>query len=126
MFVTYLLLALVVSNLIHFIALLQYEKIKKFVANAKSEGATILTGGVRPKVRHSAFKCAGIHMLSFEKTKISYLLQHLEKGYYIEPTIVTDISTSMEIWREEVFGPVLCVKEFSTEDEAIELANDTQ
>ena len=31
----------------------------------------------------------------------------------------------MEIWREEVFGPVLCVKEFSTEDEAIELANDT-
>ncbi|GJN03539.1 hypothetical protein PR202_ga20994 [Eleusine coracana subsp. coracana] len=77
----------------------QYEKIKKFVANAKSEGATILTGGVRPK--------------------------HLEKGYYIEPTIITDVSTSMEIWREEVFGPVLCVKEFSTEDEAIELANDT-
>ena len=32
----------------------------------------------------------------------------------------------MEIWREEVFGPVLCIKEFSTEEEAIELANDTQ
>lgn len=32
----------------------------------------------------------------------------------------------MQIWREEVFGPVLCVKEFSTEEEAIELANDTQ
>uniref|UniRef100_M8C5I2 betaine-aldehyde dehydrogenase n=1 Tax=Aegilops tauschii TaxID=37682 RepID=M8C5I2_AEGTA len=77
----------------------QYEKIKKFVANAKSEGATILTGGVRPK--------------------------HLEKGFFIEPTIITDINTSMEIWREEVFGPVLCVKEFSTEEEAIELANDT-
>ncbi|OEL14768.1 Betaine aldehyde dehydrogenase 2 [Dichanthelium oligosanthes] len=77
----------------------QYEKIKKFISNAKSEGATILTGGVRPA--------------------------HLEKGFYIEPTIITDVSTSMEIWREEVFGPVLCVKEFSTEDEAIELANDT-
>ncbi|PWZ58635.1 Betaine aldehyde dehydrogenase 2 [Zea mays] len=78
----------------------QYEKIKKFILNAKSEGATILTGGVRPA--------------------------HLEKGFFIEPTIITDITTSMEIWREEVFGPVLCVKEFSTEDEAIELANDTQ
>ena len=55
-----------------------------------------------------------------------YVLQHLEKGFFIEPTIITDITTSMEIWREEVFGPVLCVKEFSTEDEAIELANDTQ
>ncbi|RLN03598.1 uncharacterized protein C2845_PM13G12800 [Panicum miliaceum] len=77
----------------------QYEKIKKFISNAKSEGATILTGGVRPA--------------------------HLEKGFYLEPTIITDVSTSMEIWREEVFGPVLCVKEFSTEDEAIELANDT-
>lgn len=65
-------------------------------------------------------------MLLWEKTKVSYFLQHLEKGYYIEPTIITDVSTSMEIWREEVFGPVLCVKEFSTEDEAIELANDTQ
>ena len=53
-------------------------------------------------------------------------LQHLEKGFFIEPTIITDINTSMEIWREEVFGPVLCVKEFSTEEEAIELANDTQ
>ncbi|XP_039815904.1 betaine aldehyde dehydrogenase 2 isoform X2 [Panicum virgatum] len=77
----------------------QYEKIKKFISNAKSEGATILTGGVRPA--------------------------HLEKGFYLEPTIIADVSTSMEIWREEVFGPVLCVKEFSTEDEAIELANDT-
>ncbi|PWZ25997.1 hypothetical protein Zm00014a_028260 [Zea mays] len=54
------------------------------------------------------------------------LIHHLEKGFFIEPTIITDITTSMEIWREEVFGPVLCVKEFSTEDEAIELANDTQ
>lgn len=62
----------------------------------------------------------------WERTKIFIFLQHLEKGYFIEPTIITDVSTSMEIWREEVFGPVLCVKEFSTEDEAIELANDTQ
>ncbi|KAE8699961.1 Betaine aldehyde dehydrogenase [Hibiscus syriacus] len=51
--------------------------------------------------------------------------EHLEKGYYVEPTIITDVTISMQIWREEVFGPVLCVKTFTTEDEAIELANDT-
>ncbi|XP_042499349.1 betaine aldehyde dehydrogenase 1, chloroplastic-like [Macadamia integrifolia] len=77
----------------------QYEKIKKFIQTATSEGATVLCGGNRP--------------------------QHLKKGYFIEPTIITDVDTSMQIWKEEVFGPVLCVKTFSNEDEAIELANDT-
>uniref|UniRef100_A0A2N9H0H1 aminobutyraldehyde dehydrogenase n=1 Tax=Fagus sylvatica TaxID=28930 RepID=A0A2N9H0H1_FAGSY len=78
----------------------QYEKVLKFIETAKSEGATILCGGARP--------------------------EHLKKGFYIQPTIISDVTTSMQIWREEVFGPVLCVKTFSTEDEAIELANDTQ
>ncbi|KAI8543566.1 hypothetical protein RHMOL_Rhmol08G0228900 [Rhododendron molle] len=78
----------------------QHEKVMKLISTAKSEGATILCGGARP--------------------------QHLKKGYFVEPTIITDVTTSMQIWREEVFGPVLCVKTFSTEDEAIELANDTQ
>ncbi|KAF7135098.1 hypothetical protein RHSIM_Rhsim08G0167700 [Rhododendron simsii] len=77
-----------------------HEKVMKFISTAESEGATILCGGARP--------------------------QHLTKGYFVEPTIITDVTTSMQIWREEVFGPVLCVKTFSTEDEAIELANDTQ
>uniref|UniRef100_A0A5B6ZGL6 Putative betaine-aldehyde dehydrogenase n=1 Tax=Davidia involucrata TaxID=16924 RepID=A0A5B6ZGL6_DAVIN len=77
----------------------QYEKVLKFISTARSEGATILCGGARP--------------------------QHLKKGFYVEPTIISDVSNSMQIWREEVFGPVLCVKTFSTEDEAIELANDT-
>ncbi|KAM7479942.1 hypothetical protein LguiA_028155 [Lonicera macranthoides] len=65
----------------------------------KSEGATILSGGTRP--------------------------EHLKKGFFVEPTIISDVTTSMQIWREEVFGPVLCVKTFATEDEAVELANDT-
>ncbi|KAI3454559.1 hypothetical protein Pfo_011222 [Paulownia fortunei] len=77
----------------------QYEKVMKFISTAKDEGATILCGGARP--------------------------QHLKKGFFIEPAIITDVKTSMQIWREEVFGPVLCVKTFTTEDEAIELANDT-
>ncbi|KAL9326474.1 hypothetical protein ACSQ67_007119 [Phaseolus vulgaris] len=77
----------------------QYEKVLKFISNAKSEGATIFTGGSRP--------------------------EHLKKGFFVEPTVITDVTTSMQIWREEVFGPVLCVKTFSTEEEAIALANDT-
>ncbi|KAI7754093.1 hypothetical protein M8C21_009608 [Ambrosia artemisiifolia] len=77
----------------------QYEKVLKFVETAKREGATVLFGGKRP--------------------------QHLTKGFYMEPAIITDVTTSMQIWRDEVFGPVLCVKTFSTEQEAIELANDT-
>ncbi|CAN4100468.1 unnamed protein product [Withania somnifera] len=51
--------------------------------------------------------------------------QHLTKGCYVQPTIITDVNTLMEIWKEEVFEPVLCVKTFKTEEEAIELANDT-
>ncbi|XP_021733696.1 betaine aldehyde dehydrogenase, chloroplastic [Chenopodium quinoa] len=78
----------------------QYEKVLKFISTAKSEGATILCGGSRP--------------------------EHLKKGYFIEPTIISDVSTSMQIWKDEVFGPVLCVKTFSSDEEAIELANDTQ
>ena len=46
----------------------QYEKIKKFISNAKSEGATILTGGVRPAVRLGAFGFAGIHILLRDRT----------------------------------------------------------
>ncbi|XP_027124845.1 aminoaldehyde dehydrogenase 2, peroxisomal [Coffea arabica] len=77
----------------------QYEKVMSFISTAKSEGATILCGGKRP--------------------------ENLEKGFFVKPTIITDVKTSMQIWREEVFGPVLCVKTFATEEEAIELANDT-
>ncbi|XP_051136658.1 aminoaldehyde dehydrogenase 2, peroxisomal-like [Andrographis paniculata] len=78
----------------------QYTKVLSFISRAKEEGASILCGGARP--------------------------QHLDKGYFISPTIIMDVETSMQIWREEVFGPALCVKTFATEEEAIELANDTQ
>ncbi|KAJ6688104.1 BETAINE ALDEHYDE DEHYDROGENASE 1 CHLOROPLASTIC, partial [Salix koriyanagi] len=76
----------------------QILKVLEFIATAKREGATILSGGDRPK--------------------------HLTTGFFVEPTIITDVTTSMQIWREEVFGPVLCVKTFGTEDEAIDISND--
>ena len=50
------------------------------------------------------------------------LTQHLPKGYFIQPTAL-EVTPSMRIWREEVFGPVLSVLTFKTEEEAIELAN---
>lgn len=48
------------------------------------------------------------------------------KGAFYEPTILTNIKPKMRVWREEVFGPVLPVVSFKTEEEAIKLANDTQ
>jgi acyl-CoA reductase-like NAD-dependent aldehyde dehydrogenase len=49
----------------------------------------------------------------------------LKKGYFIAPTILGNVDPSMQIWREEVFGPVLVVATFKTEEEAVELANDS-
>lgn len=49
--------------------------------------------------------------------------QGLEHGCYVEPTIFTDVPTDAWIWNEEIFGPVVCIRKFSTEDEAVELAN---
>eukprot|EP00239_Pterosperma_sp_CCMP1384_P006584 CAMPEP_0197843658 /NCGR_PEP_ID=MMETSP1438-20131217/573_1 /TAXON_ID=1461541 /ORGANISM="Pterosperma sp., Strain CCMP1384" /LENGTH=513 /DNA_ID=CAMNT_0043453957 /DNA_START=70 /DNA_END=1611 /DNA_ORIENTATION=+ len=78
----------------------QYEKVLSFVEGAKREGATLLTGGSRPP--------------------------HLPQGYYLAPTVFTNVTPGMTIWREEVFGPVLSVTTFSTEEEAVTLANDSQ
>jgi betaine-aldehyde dehydrogenase len=75
----------------------QLEKVIGFVEQAKLSGAKLLTGGKRPA--------------------------HLERGYFIEPTIFDEPAENSIIWREEVFGPLLCVKRFSTEEDAIRMAN---
>ena len=49
-----------------------------------------------------------------------------DKGYFIEPTIFVDPSPDSKVLREEIFGPVLVIQTFKTEQEAIELANDTE
>lgn len=77
-----------------------YEKVKKYIAIGKEEGATLLCGGNRPA--------------------------HLPKGYFLEPTVFTNTNHNMRIMREEIFGPVVCIQKFSTEDEAVKLFNDTQ
>ena len=49
----------------------------------------------------------------------------LEKGYFVKPTVFADVNNKMEIARTEIFGPVLSVMPFETEEEAIAIANDT-
>ena len=77
----------------------QYQKVLSFFASAASEGAALATGG----------QAAG----------------HLG-GYFVEPTVLTNVKPSMTVACEEVFGPVLAVIPFDTEEEAIGLANDTR
>jgi len=50
----------------------------------------------------------------------------LEGGYFFDPTVFCDVERSSRLWNEEIFGPVLCINKFDTEDEAIEMANDTR
>lgn len=75
----------------------QLEKITRYIDVGTSEGATLETGG-----------------------------ETLEReGYFVEPTVFTDVTNDMTIAREEIFGPVLSVIEFSEQEEAIEIANDS-
>ena len=53
------------------------------------------------------------------------LPEGLEQGYFVRPTVFADVTPEMTLWKEEVFGPVLIMTPFDTEEEAIELANDT-
>ncbi|KAE9462800.1 hypothetical protein C3L33_05291, partial [Rhododendron williamsianum] len=76
----------------------QFDKILAYIEHGKKEGATLLTGG----------KPCG------------------EQGYYIEPTIFTNVADNMKIAREEIFGPVMSLMKFKTIDEAIKRANDTR
>ncbi|WP_245462099.1 aldehyde dehydrogenase family protein [Shinella sp. JR1-6] len=78
----------------------QYERINGFVNEAVAEGARLASGGQKPD-----------------------LGPELIDGYWIAPTIVLDVSSDMRICREEIFGPVVTVQRFETEEEAISMAN---
>ncbi|QFT60770.1 Betaine aldehyde dehydrogenase (plasmid) [Sulfitobacter sp. THAF37] len=75
----------------------QHEKVLAAIAKGKSEGARVVSGGGIP---------AGF-----------------EQGCFVEPTILADAPLDSWVWNEEIFGPVVCVRPFDTEAEAIELAN---
>ena len=80
----------------------QFKRIMGMIEDARAEGATLATGG-------KAAKGEG-----------------LERGFFIEPTIFTDVHNGMNIAREEVFGPVLSIIPFDTEEQAVAIANDTK
>jgi aldehyde dehydrogenase (NAD+) len=79
----------------------QYEKVLGYIESGKSEGATLASGGVPNKEVGDG------------------------KGYFIEPTIFTDVKDTMKIYREEIFGPFVVIASFKTEEEALAKANDT-
>ena len=76
-------------------------KVESYIQIGKDEGAKLISGGARPQD------------------------PGLAKGFFLEPTLFDDVTPQMRIAREEIFGPVLSVIPFDTEEEAIQIANDT-
>tara|TARA_B100000482_G_scaffold54270_1_gene36730 strand:- start:4844 stop:6277 length:1434 start_codon:yes stop_codon:yes gene_type:complete len=79
----------------------QYDKIINLIQSGIDEGATLAAGGPE-------------------------LPGGLNKGYFIKPTIFTDVTNDMRIAKEEIFGPVLSIIPFETEDEAVNIVNETE
>ncbi|MEU0196136.1 aldehyde dehydrogenase [Streptomyces afghaniensis] len=77
----------------------QRERIEGYIATGRGEGARLTTGGGRPA--------------------------HLDRGWFLEPTVFGDVRNDMVIAREEIFGPVIAVIPFRDENEAVALANDS-
>jgi acyl-CoA reductase-like NAD-dependent aldehyde dehydrogenase/thiamine pyrophosphate-dependent acetolactate synthase large subunit-like protein len=77
----------------------QLDRVQGYIAAGRSEGARLLCGGGRPK--------------------------GLNKGYYIEPTVFTDVKPEMRIFQEEIFGPVVSVIGYTDDDDAVAKANDS-
>ncbi|QQZ40872.1 aldehyde dehydrogenase family protein [Pseudomonas sp. SK3(2021)] len=78
----------------------QYQRVLGHIDRGLSVGARLVCGGKRPA------DCA--------------------RGFFIRPTIFTEVPLDSALWREEIFGPVLCVRSFASEAEAIALANDSE
>ena len=79
----------------------QFDKVQRLIESGIQAGAKLVTGGAgRPN--------------------------QLTKGYYVKPTVFGNVDNRMEIAQEEIFGPVLSIIPYNSEDEAIKIANDTQ
>ena len=77
----------------------QQERVLAYIEKGKEEGARVAIGGGVPA--------------------------HLEKGFYVEPTLFVDVDNSMTIAQEEIFGPVICLIAYDDEEDAIRIANDS-
>jgi acyl-CoA reductase-like NAD-dependent aldehyde dehydrogenase len=79
----------------------QRDRVEYYIEAGKKEGATLLLGGQRPTS------------------------PPLSKGFYVSPTVFTNVTQEMKIAREEIFGPVACILKFSSDEEALTKANDS-
>lgn len=79
----------------------QWDKVQRLIDSGLQAGASLVTGGLGKPVG-------------------------LEQGYFVKPTIFRDVTNDMEIAREEIFGPVLSIIGYDTEEEAVQIANDTE
>jgi aldehyde dehydrogenase (NAD+) len=78
----------------------QFEKVQKLIEKGIAEGAELVAGGAgRP--------------------------QGIDRGYFVRPTVFSNVRNDMTIAREEIFGPVLCIIPYDTEEDAVRIANDT-
>jgi aldehyde dehydrogenase (NAD+) len=78
----------------------QRDRVEGYIGLAAEEGFRVVTGGRRPA--------------------------HLPRGWYVEPTILGDVDNAMRVAQEEIFGPVLCVIPYDTDDDAVRIANDSR
>jgi betaine-aldehyde dehydrogenase len=78
----------------------QYQRVLGHIDRGLSVGAKLICGGERP--------------------------ENLPRGYFLRPTIFTEVPLDSALWCEEIFGPVICVRSFASEEEAIALANDSE
>ncbi|MBY5447108.1 aldehyde dehydrogenase family protein [Rhizobium leguminosarum] len=78
----------------------QYDQVVAAIEGARKAGATVACGGARP--------------------------EGFDRGFYLGPTVLADVPLDSDAWKEEIFGPVVCVRSFKTEEEAVELANDSR
>jgi betaine-aldehyde dehydrogenase len=78
----------------------QYQRVLSCIERGIADGAQLVTGGGRA--------------------------EGCRQGYFVAPTIFSDVPAHSALWREEIFGPVLCVRSFADEQQAIALANDSE
>src|SRR3954452_16761303 len=78
----------------------QRDRVRGYISKGVEEGARLVTGGAEPP-------------------------EGLEKGYFVQPTVFSDVSNDMTIAQEEIFGPVLSIIPYDSEDEAVQIANDS-
>jgi aldehyde dehydrogenase (NAD+) len=81
------------------ISAVQRQRVLNLIQTGLAEGASVVVGGGRP--------------------------EHLDKGFYVEPTLFADVDNAMAIAQREIFGPVLCALRYDSDDDAVRIANDS-